>query len=469
MRKLFSQPGKRQGKTRRKKLAEREQAAPVIDSIAAESVQIPAKNQPVGPHQIINLQQILGNRAVQRMMANRTSPGGSPVVQRDEKEGEAAAPRNYQVGFGRIRYNLRTMRDAFDLSYDLADLLVQSMEDLDTTAPEYQEAQQWLVEIAEVQPYLMAHEEETIDEFSFTQINLWFEEFRRVERGVRNAQNRRIRADLSAAQTRAEASAGAIFDKRKQLNEALRAAYLSGDSDAIADMSSYIGNVLGIGLGLRDISRQISEGLSSLTGPTTPPPSRYIPILESANQVLTTVNLVYQLSDMEAPTELGTALNEVNGALGIFSAGGSLLGLSAHIGLITDLYLVPMVMAITSRLNALLDHFAHGLNLETQEIGMGVVMSNEPGGTAMYQYLTSVMRAGSAEEILWPPPEQVANYLVNNRENISAGARSELPTEQSWVFWHNLDVQRGREWVFAHRIDLWHMFYGSLGLPSAPR
>jgi hypothetical protein len=411
-------------------------------------------------------QRHLGNQAALRILTRQTAATyHPPIVQREDGEtASSSRPRTYQVTFGRT-YTLRTFRDAFDLSYDLADRLHQSMDGLDRTTTEYSDARQWLTEISEVQRYLLAHEDETVGEFTFSQIQLWFDEFRRVEQGVRDAQTSRARADLRDAQRRVNAAESALRAQENQLWEAMRAAYMSGDSDKIAEMSSFVGNVLDIGLGLRDLSRQLSEGIAALGGVTLPAASRYVPVLEQANRVLAVVNLTYQLAHMDAPTELGTALNQVSGAVGVFSAGGTLLGLSAHIGLITNLYLVPVVTAITARLNRIVDQHLHELNLVSQAIGWGAEMSSEPGGVSMYQFMTAVMRAQDESEIPWPPPEAVSNYLVRFREEISAGAGSELPTQSSWILWRRLNEERARGWVLDHREQMWHMFYGALQVP----
>jgi hypothetical protein len=469
MKKVVSQPGKSQSETSQKKRTAPEPTALAAELVGAALVQVPDPQAAPDPRRMIAHQKLVGNRAVLRLIATPTASGESRALQRvDGEEEETAAPARYQVTFGRI-YNLVTLRDAFDLSYDLSAHLHDLMEDMQPSQPEYQDAHQWLVEIAEAQRYLGAHDTEPVNEFAFTQINLWFQEFLRVERALREVRNSRISADLADARRRIESFQADIDSHRADLNEAMRAAYLSGDSDAIADMSNFIGSVVGLGMGLRDMSREIADALAELSGITTPAPSRYISIFENANRVLTAVNTVYTLAHLDAPTEMGAALNEVNAGVTLFSAAGTFLGFSAHIGLITDLYIAPMVQVITARLNAILDRHLHELNLVSQEIGWGVEMSNEPGGTAMYTYLTQVMRAGSAEEISWPPPEEVSSYLVSNRENISAGAGSDLPTERSWLLWHNLDESEGRVWVFEHRSDLWHMFYGALSLPRGGR
>jgi hypothetical protein len=187
-------------------------------------------------------------------------------------------------------------------------------------------------------------------------------------------------------------------------------------------------------------------------------------MLGTVNRILAAGNLIYSIANMEAPTELGAALNQVNVLAGAFSAGTTLLSLSAHIGLYANLYLVPLVQIITTRLSAILDHHLHELNIVSAATGFPVEMSNEPGGWPMFNFIYAVMNASDSSGVPTPVPDQVESYMLSSREQLQAGTQEEMPTT-GWWFWRDLDTGRIQEWVFQHRQRIWAMLYGSMPVP----
>jgi hypothetical protein len=58
----------------------------------------------------------------------------------------------------------------------------------------------------------------------------------------------------------------------------------------------------------------------------------------------------------------------------------------------------------------------------------------------------------------------VAEYLVEHREALEAGAGEAVPTE-GWWFWRDLRSDRARNWIFRNRDRVWAMFYGNRTVP----
>jgi hypothetical protein len=250
-----------------------------------------------------------------------------------------------------------------------------------------------------------------------------------------------------------------------QFDEQLRQAFLSQDENAIAQVSNFIGNAVDIGLGVHELSRQLAEALAQARDFQIPSISRYTRMLDRMNRVLVAANLLYSMANMDAPTELGEAMNQLNVVSGAFSAGGTLLGLAPHIGLYANLYLVPLVQAITSQLGPLLDRHLHELNIVSAATGFPVEMSSEPGGWPMFFFLVAVRRAEGPEDVPWPIPEPVQQYLLEWRDQFGAGTGEAVPTSGAW-FWRDVNDERIREWLFGYRQRLWAMLYGAMPVPS---
>jgi hypothetical protein len=241
----------------------------------------------------------------------------------------------------------------------------------------------------------------------------------------------------------------------------MRSAFLSGDEDALAQVVNYIGTVTDIGLGLHELSREMASAIVTARGGTIPQVSRYTEMLSVVNQILAAANLMYSLVNIQGPTELSTATNGINTVAGVFSSGGTLLGLSAHMGLYANLYLVPLTQAILANVNAILSRHLHELNVVAAHTGFSLEMSSEPGGWPMYHFMLQVMREGVVPN---PVPEEVADYLLDYSEMLERGAGSAVPTT-GMLFWRDLDSASIGSWVLANREALCSMFYGNMPVP----
>ena len=404
------------------------------------------------------LGKIQGNRMFQQGM-RVTEPGASTLLVVQRVDGPV------RVRFG--PYAPETYRNLNNIARTLSNDLERSIAEIEEGAPVRADAEEWISGIRAWLPSLQQRGDDPIDsEFVATQASLNYDELVSLRQRVIDYQQNQIVSNLRGAQTALSGATSRLSDSRRSLDDALRAAYMTQDESKIAQVSNFIGNALDIGLGIQELSRQMATAIADARQVTLPPSGRYTEMLGTVNRILAAGNLIYSIANMEAPTELGAAINQVNVLAGAFSAGTTLLSLSAHIGLYANLYLVPLVQIITTRLSAILDHHLHELNIVSAATGFPVEMSNEPGGWPMFNFIYAVMNASDSSGVPTPVPDQVESYMLSSREQLQAGTQEEMPTT-GWWFWRDLDTGRIQEWVFQHRQRIWAMLYGSMPVPRA--
>ena len=347
----------------------------------------------------------------------------------------------------------------------LADMSTE-LQDLDANADVYVRANAWIDSTRQMQGTLSEKSADPIDTVVAGIANMWYDQFTSLRTEIRSYKATLIEEALAAPQAELAAAQAAIAADQPALDDAMRAAFLKGNSDAIADVANFAGTVTDIGGGISDLSRMMAEGIASAKGGTIPEASQYVGWLSRANQVLAAINALYTLAGVQGPTEIATASNAIAGAAGLFSAGSTLLGLAPHIGLYADLYLVPLTIAIMGRVNTLLTNHLHQFNIyDIATGGYPASIDAEPGGRPMFDFMLQVMHAEDSSGIPHPIPAGVNSYFMSQREQVNAGAKSEMPTT-GWWFWRNVQETRIESWVFQHRAELWAMFYGSLEVPS---
>ena len=143
------------------------------------------------------------------------------------------------------------------------------------------------------------------------------------------------------------------------------------------------------------------------------------------------------------------------------SAGGTLLGASGFFSLYTNLYIGPMVGRILGQIDQLKDQISKGRNHPYMQLGRldYVDWSLEPGGREMYEYMSTVMKASSAND-LKPPPSAVAKYFSKYDDEFDAGTPMRHGVHITYA-----DMSDKRVWAFNFRDDIWAMLYGALPTP----
>ncbi len=396
---------------------------------------------------IMQLQQRIGNQAMQQLIQDRV----------DSSTTQAAQVQAIRFG----PYAPQTYGQLLSISLALSHELRNQLEDVGEDAPVRIQAEEWLRGMAQLQPYLLRRGDEPLDSAAGSQASLWYEELLLIRANLQTYISDQVERDLESAREELARAGARLLQEKEELRDQMRSAFLSGDEDALAQVVNYIGTVTDIGLGLHELSREMASAIVTARGGTIPQVSRYTEMLSVVNQILAAANLMYSLVNIQGPTELSTATNGINTVAGVFSSGGTLLGLSAHMGLYANLYLVPLTQAILANVNAILSRHLHELNVVAAHTGFSLEMSSEPGGWRMYHFMLQVMRDGVVPS---PVPEEVADYLLDYSEMLERGAGSAVPTT-GMLFWRDLDSASIGSWVLSNREALWSMFYGNMPVP----
>ncbi|HMD88634.1 MAG TPA: DUF4157 domain-containing protein [Anaerolineaceae bacterium] len=340
------------------------------------------------------------------------------------------------------------------------------LQDVDQNAEVRTRANAWIESTNKMQDTLRAKAADPIDAVTAGIANWWYQQFEDLRRDIRSYKAILIEDAFVLTQAQLAEAKAKVDAAQPFLEDAMRAAFLKGNTDAIADVANYTGTVTDIGMGISELSRMIAEGVASAKGGTIPEASKYVGWLNNANKVLAGINALYILSSVQGPTEIATASNAISGAAGFFSAGATLLNVAPHIGLYADLYLVPLTIAIMDKVNAFLTSHLHQFNI--LDIATGQYPANldaEPGGKPMFDFMVVVMHAEDESGVPHPIPAEVNKYFMSQREQMNAGAKEEMPTT-GWWFWRKAEETKIESWVFEHRHNLWAMFYGSLDVPT---
>ena len=169
---------------------------------------------------------------------------------------------------------------------------------------------------------------------------------------------RRRRDAIRRAAAEAERVAAEYRRLEPKLLDAARAAFRADDDSlkSLADFLDKHGTNLDIGLGIFEMSRDISGALMKAKGLDVPPIGKFADALGKLNKGLSALNLALSLRGEAGKTELDKGINGIGFAAGAFSALGTLLGASAHIGLYANLYLVPLTKACLEGVAKLGEH-----------------------------------------------------------------------------------------------------------------
>ena len=294
-----------------------------------------------------------------------------------------------------------------------------------------------------------------------------FKEFTELQGAIVQEKQRPVLESLRQAQQDAEAAADQAEKLKPRSDDALRAAYRSGEESAIKEALHMAGTALDLGVAMHELSREISESIAHYMEIELQDVGHLTEWLIKVNKGLVAINLALALTEEKRATELEEGMRQVGLATEVFAAGAVMLGAPAHVVLYANLYVVPLTQAIIKQIEHLVDLF-HEENVEWVEFSGELYRpSAEPGGDEMFHFMIDVMHANSAEDV--PPiTGGVKDYFLEHRGPLEEGAEEEVPTS-GWWFWRKLDTTEAREWVFKHRDRVWAMFYGSMKVPDKKR
>jgi hypothetical protein len=324
-------------------------------------------------------------------------------------------------------------------------------------------AQDWIAWIAFYLPDLDRRGDQPLAEEMAARARAHLQEGTHILEELQSAKQVQIKEELLRSQSAARAVAASAEQLQPALQDGLRAAYRTGDEHLIETAADTAGKVLDIGIGIHELSRQMSEALAETMHLELGEVSRFTEALGTVNKALAAINLALTLTAEKQVTELEEGMRQISAAGEMFGSLVTLTGLAAHMGLYANLYLIPACKAIMANIHRLVD-LLHAENKEWVELtGELQYPGAEPGGDEMFRFMTAVMR--SERDEVPPMSSSVREYLLDHREALEAGASEEVPTT-GWWFWRKLDTEEARRWIYMHRQRVWAMFYGSMQVPA---
>jgi hypothetical protein len=203
-----------------------------------------------------------------------------------------------------------------------------------------------------------------------------------------------------------------------------------------------------------------------------PEEGKILPMVNLANNAVNAFQAVQGAADLVSSKKSASAKakSDIKATVQIAGSLEGFLGVATGVGIMINLYITPMTDACLTALEGLED-VARKINRTLMENGLydKVNWDLEPGkpnGRALFMFMLAVRNASDPSGVPQPVPAAVADFFVDNQEDLEAGSgvkneKDEIPTTGAW-FWKDVDQAKIAKWVFAHRADLWAMFYGSL-------
>jgi hypothetical protein len=325
-------------------------------------------------------------------------------------------------------------------------------------------AQEWVDEINSWAEYYEGTKGQKISDEELRRTHQLFDIGAGIRKDIEWVADEPARAERRRAAERAEALAAEVEKLAPKMAETARAAFKAGDESLLASIADIVGNVTDIGLGIHELSREITKSIMEARGVELPAVGKYTEALGKLNKGLAAINLALSLAGEKGKTELDEGLREVGIAAGAFSSLGTLAGLPAHMGLYANLYLVPLTKACIAGIQRIAE-YVHEENKAWIELyGQPGNYAVEPGGQPMWQFMVQVMKVKD-ESQMPTPSDSVADYFVEHRDafNAGVGGTTKMPVSGWWS--KSLDKDEFRRWLFYRRKQVWAMLYGSIKVP----
>jgi hypothetical protein len=423
------------------------------EGASTEAAVEPARGSAAGlprvltPATAIALQRSIGNRNVVRIARE---PAVAPIAPLSSDWDDVAtytdAAQNFRLGAMWLQQDIEGLDPESDLAVRATELMENS-----------QNLAEWHVGAGD----------KPINEMWIEGVRDGLDDIRKMRRDIEWAKGAPRRDAIRKVAAEAERVAAEYRRLEPKLLDAARAAFRADDDSlkALADFLDRHGTELDIGLGIFEMSRDISGALMKAKGLDVPPIGKFAEGLGKLNKGLSAINLALSMRGEAGKTELDKGINGIGFAAGAFSALGTLLGASAHIGMYANLYLVPLTKACLEGV-AKLGELMHEQNKTWVEaFGAPGNYAVEPGGEPMWRYMTSVMKATSSKTVP-EPSDAVAEYFMEHRAKFDIGvnAKSSLSAMPYTGVWglRELDKTKFKAWIWNNRNAVWPMLYGSM-------
>jgi hypothetical protein len=423
--------------------------------------------------------------AMQRSVGNAVV---TRVLQRDAPQPAAPSPAKPEIKFrfgwlldAPVETNLQVAAMA-----RLAIASVQGdLDDVDSSEVKAQAAE-WIATLNGALPYFDRHGAEPVSDAMIPLINHEYDELVAVRQAIEMDKSDRLRESLRAEQRAAEQAAEQAEALQPALDDAMRSAFRKGSASTVSDTVSTVKSAISIGRNLRTLAAGITTDLLDLPVPkgtkmmvdtwssqigrvkvTIVNVNKYTDMLGTLGRGLSAISIALTLTGRSAKaTEAEQGIKDLNDAVGISTDLVTLSGVAAppHFSLYSTLYLKPALKVISKQIGVLVENLSDVNRAAVEVTGDLMYPNAEPGGQEMFDLMIAVMRASDVTDM--PAlPGGVQTYLYDHRDKLAAGAEEDVPTSGHW-FWKDLDAPAARTWLFAHRQQVWAMFYGSMKVPN---
>jgi hypothetical protein len=333
-----------------------------------------------------------------------------------------------------------------------------------------------------------------IDETTYEQVDAWYLQACKAMDAGENARAivaagkaQEIKLKFLQAQATIDNAQLKVADKRA-------AAFAKSDDSTLSSIWSWGTMLLDSSLSIKPVIEgttamqnelaNIAHGASAQGGPNVgkievgykvPEAGKFLKFVELAEKINTAIAVIQSVTAMADLLAAGKSASEkakgdIKASVALVSSVGTLIGASAGVSLMLNLYIGPMTDKCLEALSKLEDLVKKG-NRDLIERGDydHVAWDQEagkPDGRALFNFMLTVREASSAEEVPSPVPKAVGDYFVDQKGDIDKATtggdeKDALPTT-GWWLWEKVDQKKIATWVFGHKQLLWETFYGSI-------
>jgi hypothetical protein len=464
-------------------------AAPAAATLGVGAPVAQTRARPAGAQA---LQRTAGNAATAALIARRGTLAGlgsvsTPIIQRD---GEVKTREGILDGT-----HIKSFADAAGFLNDRASILEQERALIQgDTVPIPASLFNTAADGRTLAVTCQAGGAGDIDEVTYDQVDAWFS---RAGRSMDEGENARAVVAAQKAQEirlKFEQAQKTIDDAQAKLPDKRAAAFAKSDDSALGTIWTWGTTLLDSSLSIKPVIEGTTEmelelanlahGAAGQAGPNigkievgykVPEAGKFLKFVELAEKVNTAIaafQAVMAVADLlsSGKSAAEKAKGDIKASVGLVSAVGTLIGASAGVSLMLNLYIGPMTDKCLEALGKLEDVVKKG-NRDLIERGDydHVAWDEEagkPDGRALFDFMLKVRAASSAEEVPSPVPKPVGDYFVDQKGDIEKATtggdkKDELPTT-GWWLWEKVDQKKIAAWAFSHKELLWETFYGSI-------
>jgi hypothetical protein len=324
------------------------------------------------------------------------------------------------------------------------------------------------------EPTLQGKGTDPIDQPTVDQATHWYTTYVQAQKDLETYKKGNASTSLKAGDSSvvmAQQGADAMPD---QMADAKRGAFVAKRDDILEQITNTLGKALLVSSTLLGVHEKCMEMVGWLSDETTRVDDlveKFGPIAEGAHAAIAAYEALGAtltiVGEGEGSTAIDQETSKANAGLTLASAAGSLTGMASAYGF----YFSALLSVGQVCIKAVGDMFredSHRWNVIFLAAGAldKVDWTAEPGGREAYDFMVTVMHAGSSKDIPTPVPAAMDALLTDRRESFQKGSGgNEVPTEGYWL-WRKTDPNKIAFWLIQNRTSVWAMMYGAVDVPS---